>query len=330
MRSACLLPLLCLLSLTLVSLGQDQQETLSVPETCSVTKLGTQPFVPPPPYAAKPSLGQFWFGTDRLWTALPEAGAWIGLPHYTHGDPTFRQKLAFWRQGYDAYAKTQARLTVSGRRIDATALPLQTDGPGSPSGHGGRSFLMTGINLPTAGCWEITGRYESDEVTFVVWVGTTEDVARWKQGAEGGDATAQFWLVVVYEGGKGAEQDFALALRWFRESAKQGNQDAQNMLGQMYEDAEGVSQDYSQAAKWYRAACKHKFNGGGAGQGCNNLGLLYLDGHGVKRNRVEAYKYFRLAGTEDNLETAKSGMSASEVAEAESQTQQWLRVHRDE
>jgi hypothetical protein len=102
------------------------------------------------------------------------------------------------------------------------------------------------------------------------------------------------------------------------------------MLGQMYEDAEGVSQDYSQAAKWYRAACKHKFNGGGAGQGCNNLGLLYLDGHGVKRNRVEAYKYFRLAGTEDNLETAKSGMSASEVAEAESQTQQWLRVHRDE
>jgi hypothetical protein len=30
---------------------------------------------------------------------------------------------------------------------------------------------MTGINFPTTGCWEITGRYESDEVTFVVWVG---------------------------------------------------------------------------------------------------------------------------------------------------------------
>jgi len=171
MRSACLLPLLCLLCLSLVSLGQDQQKTLAVPETCSITKPGTQPFVPPAPYAAKPSLGQFWFGTDRLWTALPETGAWIGLPHYTHGDPTFRQKLAFRRQGCDPHAKTQARLTVSGRRIDATAPPLQTDGPGSPSWTAGDQFLMTGINFPTTGCWEITGRYESGEVTFVVWVG---------------------------------------------------------------------------------------------------------------------------------------------------------------
>jgi hypothetical protein len=29
---------------------------------------------------------------------------------------------------------------------------------------------MTGINFPTVGCWEITGRYESDELTFIVWV----------------------------------------------------------------------------------------------------------------------------------------------------------------
>ena len=94
----------------------------------------------------------------------------------------------------------------------------------------------------------------------------------------------------------------------------------------MNEDAEGVSQDHVQAAKWYRLACEHRFDGGGAGQGCNNLGLLYLDGHGVKRSSVEAFKYFKLSGGEDNpnLETAKSGMSAREVGEAESQVQQWL------
>lgn len=172
MRSTRLLPLLCLLYLSSVSLGQDQQKTLAVPETCSATKPGTQPFVPAAPYAAKPSLGQFWFGTDRLWTALPETGAWIGLPHYTHSDPTFRQKLVFWRQGYDAHARTQTKLTVSGRRIDATSPPLQTDGPGSPSWTADDQFLMTGINFPTTGCWEITGRLnESDAVIFVVWVG---------------------------------------------------------------------------------------------------------------------------------------------------------------
>jgi hypothetical protein len=29
---------------------------------------------------------------------------------------------------------------------------------------------VTGINFPTIGCWEITGRYENDALTFVVWV----------------------------------------------------------------------------------------------------------------------------------------------------------------
>ena len=170
MLSTRLLPLLCLLSLSSLSLSQHRQ-TPAVPKTCSVTKPANQSFVPPAPYPAKPSRGQFWFGTDRLWTRLPETGAWIGLGHYTPSDPTFRQKLFFWRQGYDAHAETQARLIVSGRRIDAPAQPLQTDGPGNGSWTADDQFLVTGINFPTIGCWEITGRYENDEVTFVVWIG---------------------------------------------------------------------------------------------------------------------------------------------------------------
>src|ERR1700722_5720525 len=71
MLSTRLLPLLCLLSLSSLSLSQDRP-TPAVPKTCSVTKPANQPFAPPPPYPAKPSGGQFWFGTDRLWTALPE------------------------------------------------------------------------------------------------------------------------------------------------------------------------------------------------------------------------------------------------------------------
>jgi hypothetical protein len=30
--------------------------------------------------------------------------------------------------------------------------------------------LVVGINFPTLGCWEITGRYRDDTLTFVVWV----------------------------------------------------------------------------------------------------------------------------------------------------------------
>jgi hypothetical protein len=33
-----------------------------------------------------------------------------------------------------------------------------------------KSFMVVGVNLPTLGCWEIKGRYENAELTFVVWV----------------------------------------------------------------------------------------------------------------------------------------------------------------
>ena len=141
-----------------------------VPSSCPVTK-PNQPFVPPAPYPAQPSLGRFWFGTDRLWTAIPVSGTWSGLPHYTPTDPTYRQKLPFGRQGYDPHTEPLPDLTVTGRRIDGPAGPLQSDGRGNGSWtRDDQFFIMTGINFPTLGCWEITGRYESDELTFVVWV----------------------------------------------------------------------------------------------------------------------------------------------------------------
>ena len=165
-----LLPFLCLLPLSAVSVGQNHPRIPIVPSSCPVTK-PNQPFVPPAPYPAQPSLGRFWFGTDRLWTAIPVSGTWSGLPHYTPTDPTYRQKLPFWRQGYDPHTEPLPDLTVTGRRIDGPAGPLQSDGRGNGSWtRDDQFFIMTGINFPTLGCWEITGRYESDELTFVVWV----------------------------------------------------------------------------------------------------------------------------------------------------------------
>jgi TonB family protein len=138
-----------------------------------VTKPADQQYIPPAPYAAKPSLDQFWFGTDKLWTTLPVAGTWWGLPHYTPN--TYTQKLPFWRQGYDPQREPRPNLTVTGRRIDGSA-GLLTDGKGNGSWTNGDQFVMTDIDFPTLGCWEITGHYqngeldESDELTFVVWV----------------------------------------------------------------------------------------------------------------------------------------------------------------
>lgn len=166
-----LLSFLCLIVLSQASVSQSSKAMNAVPDSCPVTRPHrTSLFVPPFPFPATASPGTFWFGTDKLWTSLPADGTWKGLPHYKPGDPTFRQKLAFWRQGYDPHAEPRPNLTVSGRRIDSQAGPLQSDGKGNGSWTRDDQFIMTGINLPTTGCWEITGRYENDELTFVVWV----------------------------------------------------------------------------------------------------------------------------------------------------------------
>jgi hypothetical protein len=168
-----LFSLLCLVSLTQISVAQQSSsQRARVPDTCPITKLGDRPFVPPPPYPAKAPAGAFWFGTDRLWTMLGVDGSWTGLPHYTPSDPTFRQKLFWFRQGYDGKAEPQPHLTVTGKRLDAPASPLMADpASGSYGEQDWRSFMVVGINLPTLGCWEITGHYEGDELTLVVWVG---------------------------------------------------------------------------------------------------------------------------------------------------------------
>jgi hypothetical protein len=115
------LPLLILVSLLQASLAQGLRTARDqAPETCPVTKpYQGSLFVPPSPYPAKASAGDFWFGSDRLWTAAPVNGTWRGLPHYTLSDPTFRQKLAFDREGYDWHTEPQPRLKVTGKRLGA-------------------------------------------------------------------------------------------------------------------------------------------------------------------------------------------------------------------
>ena len=148
-----------------------------VPDSCLVTKPGDQPFVPPPEYPKKLSKDYFWYGTDRLWLSLPTSGTWFGLGHYTPQDPTFRQKIMWWRNGLDLHADLRGKFKITGKRLDSDAPPLQSDPISGVSGgvfeNGiikGPPFIMSGVNFPTLGCWEVTGRFEEDELTFVIWI----------------------------------------------------------------------------------------------------------------------------------------------------------------
>lgn len=145
--------------------------TDEVPQSCPVTKPSAHPFVPPAPYPAEPGTGSFWFGTDKLWTNLSNAGRWSGLPHYTPDDPTFRQKLLWWRQGYSPYREPQPKLRITGKRLDSSAPSLLlADDASNGWQQYDQPFMVVGINLPTLGCWKITGNYQEEELSFVIWV----------------------------------------------------------------------------------------------------------------------------------------------------------------
>lgn len=135
------------------------------PADCPITPPPDPAFTPPGVAVTYP--GQFWHGSAALWTDLPADGAWIGLPQDGHG---YGQKLFFSREGYDAYAEPAPALTVTGRRLDAEAAPLETL-PATNSMHPEVGhFMLAGGNFPTAGCWEVTAAYASARLTYVVWI----------------------------------------------------------------------------------------------------------------------------------------------------------------
>ena len=142
------------------------------PATCPVRRAPSPPFVPPAPYPAATGPGAFWFGTQKLWTNLPVDGTWKGLPHYRPKDSAFRNKLFWWHEGYDWRAENLPELTVTGRRLDSPAPPLATDKHANNgwTNDPHHPFMVAGVFIPTLGCWEITGDYKGDKLSYVVWV----------------------------------------------------------------------------------------------------------------------------------------------------------------
>jgi hypothetical protein len=59
------------------------------------------------------------------------------------------------------------KLTIHGKRLDASAPPLRAD---IPEGYGDTGFQATGLIFPTEGCWEVTGKVGQTSVTFVTRV----------------------------------------------------------------------------------------------------------------------------------------------------------------
>jgi hypothetical protein len=135
--------------------------------SCPVTTPSDPPFTPPEPYPQSAPGKNFWYGSDALWTAVPQDGVWANLPHNPEG---YTQKVFWWRRGYSWTKEPEPQLVVSGGRIDAPAPRLHVSKATNAYAGDIGSAVLVGVDFPTPGCWEITGHYADAELNFVVMV----------------------------------------------------------------------------------------------------------------------------------------------------------------
>ena len=113
------------------------------------------------------------------------------------------------------------------------------------------------------------------------------------EGAEKGDAQAQYSLADFYERGIGVARDKKEAVKWWRKAADQGHVQAQYRMGDYY--FLDVAEGEVEAVKWYRKAADQ-----GHVEAQYNLGDYYFNGVGVAKDKNEAVKWWRKAAVQDH------------------------------
>lgn len=130
---------------------------------CAATEAPATPFVPPPEFGPAPKIvgPSFLYGTPGLW-------AYVVRTHWKlHGYE--QNKLPYFSQSYNWKAEpAYTKMVVLARRLDAPAPLVWSDvvngagpshGAGEPEDLSKPGFMVTALDIPTAGCWEISARY---------------------------------------------------------------------------------------------------------------------------------------------------------------------------
>ena len=117
--------------------------------------------------AIRPAQDLWRHGSDAFGVFLPSDSRWHGMTAEHH----YRNKVFWYREGYDGRLEPRPSLTVHGRRLDGPAARVAiADATNAHHGDFGGWSMLTMVEFPEAGCWEVTGEYGRDTVTFVVRV----------------------------------------------------------------------------------------------------------------------------------------------------------------
>lgn len=143
--------------------SHETTSTIAGLSDCSVTQPPERPFIPPSPWPLQPpGAGEFWFGNDGLWTALPSSRSWRQL--------ALGEKFWWWSEEFDVSEDTTPDLTVTAKRLDGDAPSFQVSEATNGYHESFNWAMLIGVKLASPGCWEFTGQYKGYQLSFVLWV----------------------------------------------------------------------------------------------------------------------------------------------------------------
>ena len=151
------------------------------------------------------------------------------------------------------------------------------------------------------------------------------EASKWYQrAASRGFAQAQYRLATLYERGLGVKADMGRAKSWYQRAAEQGNVKAMHNLAVLAAGRSGGAPDYAAAATWFTQAANH-----GLADSQYNLAVLTESGTGIQKDPVQAATWFILAARAGDREAlrrrdqVKARLDANAWAAAEKQAAEW-------
>ena len=107
--------------------------------------------------------GTRWYGNDTLAVMLPADGIWPT----TKSGALIAVKLFWWSKGFEPGMENALHVQVTDLEKPAEH-PKTVDATNAKAKSLGGWAMLTGIDLPHAGCWRVAGSYHGEALSFVV------------------------------------------------------------------------------------------------------------------------------------------------------------------
>jgi TPR repeat protein len=183
------------------------------------------------------------------------------------------------------------------------------------------ALVLSLVCLTSSACADITPAVDTSQNNGAEDEATAKEV---RKSAEEGNASAQYRLGLLYEGGVGVPQDYRQAKEWFEKAAKQGHVGAQADLGMLYLHGEGAPQSAQMAMFWFSRAAEQ-----GDVLAFAKLGWMYAEGRGVLKDSIQAHMWYNLSAAQGEERAAEARdalakqMTPAQIAEAQRLAREW-------